>query len=398
MYRKQLLFLQQMLKNMNISSCVVDDPDTSIDPSIDLQLRAQLYGLNNYTGFLQNSMSHTRDQTVYRFFDEYYCHYIFMKLPDGNRYFFIGPYLLSIPGKADIERKLLTKEQIRRLRQYYHTLPLMEDENLLLIMANTFAAHLWGGADRFTMEHIDFPIPDRFEPIAFTETMPHNPESDLKALEQHYANENLLMDAISKGKLHKVTNMASTVYTIGAEQRLADSIRDRKNYLIILKTVLRKAAEQGGVHPLHIHRLSAHYADQIENIRTIKQSLTLQEEMIRRFCKLVKNHSLSRYSYYVGQTITIVQYDLTADLRLKTIADKLNVNSSYLSNLFHREYGCTLTEFVNRQRIDHSLTLLRMTDKTVQQIAGECGIHDVNYFIKLFKKHTGFTPNAYRKQ
>ena len=32
------------------------------------------------------------------------------------------------------------------------------------------------------------------------------------------------------------------------------------------------------------------------------------------------------------------------------------------------------------------------------EIAAECGIQDVNYFIKLFKKQTGFTPSRYRSQ
>ena len=137
---------------------------------------------------------------------------------------------------------------------------------------------------------------------------------------------------------------------------------------------------------------------QIENIRTIKQSISLQEEMIRSYCLLVKRHSLNKYSYYVGQAITLVQHDLTADLKLKTIAEKLNVNSSYLSTLFHREYGCTLTEFVNKERMNRGILLLQMTTKPIQDIAAECGIQDVNYFIKLFKKQTGFTPNRYREQ
>ena len=246
------------------------------------------------------------------------------------------------------------------MQLYYSELPLIEDENLLLTMANTFAAHLWGSAERYAMEYVDYAIPDRYEPIQFS-TIPGqawDTPADLSALERGYANENLLMEAVSKGKQHLITAVASTVYNNAAEQRLTDTIRDRKNYLIILKTLLRKAAEQGGVHPMHIHRLSSHYATQIENTRTIKQSLSLQEEMIRSFCQLVKRHSLSRYSYYVGQTITLIQHDLTADLKLKTIAEKLNVNSSYLSTLFHKEIGCTLTEYINKQRVERGVRLL----------------------------------------
>lgn len=399
----RLVFLRQLLKNMNISSCVITCPGQRIPPEIDLNFRANLFGIQNYSDFLQNSMSEARDQTLYRFYDEYDCNYIFLRLPAQDSYFFIGPYLLMLPPEQRVCQRAaalgLSREQSEYMRMYYTSLPLIDDENLLLTMANTFAASLWGSPEQYAMEYVDYAIPDRYEPIpyAFTpgQTEPH--ALDLSTLERNYESENLLMEAISRGKLHQVTAVASTVFNNGAQQRLNDSLRDRKNNLVILKTLLRKAAEYGGVHPLHIHRLSSHFSGQIENARTIKESLALQEEMIRSFCLLVKEHSLSQYSFYVGQTITLVQYDLTADLSLKTTAAQLNVNPSYLSNLFHKECGCTLTEFVNRQRIDRAVLLLSNSKKAVQDIAAECGIQDVNYFIKLFKRQTGLTPNQYRR-
>ena len=403
-YEQQLTFLQQLLKGLNIASCVLTSPGKSIPPRIDLGLRSELFGLSDYSSFLQNSMEEARDNTIYRFFDEYDCNYIFLKLPEEDGYFFVGPYLLSVPAEEQIQKKAavlaLTPGQIRQMQLYYSGLPLVEDENLLLTMVNTFACHLWGSPEGYSMEYVNYAIPDRYEPIPFSPTPTAKPEMllSLSTLEENYANENLLMEAVSKGKLQLITAVASTVYNNGATPRLSDSLRDRKNNLVILKTLLRKAAEQGGVHPLHIHRLSTHFAGQIENLRTMKQSFALQEEMIRSYCLLVKRHSLSKYSCYVGQAITLVQYDLTADLRLKTIAEKLNVNSSYLSSLFHKEYGCTLTEFINSQRIDHGILLLQNTSKPVQTIAADCGIQDVNYFIKLFKKHTGFTPSKYREK
>ncbi len=401
-YQVKLDFFRKILSGMHITSCLVVDPSISIPIEIDLGLRSSLFGLDNYVHFFDNSMDQAEDNTLYRFFDEYDCNYIFLRLPntDKDSYFFIGPYLLDIPLKERLDWKAeqlaLTAEQTAQMYLYYSGLPIVESENLLLSMANTLAKEIWQ-SEQYIMNYIDYCIIDRHKPIPVSNASATKQTSiSLHTLEESYANENLLMDAVSKGKLHLVTAVASSVFQQGSEPLLSDSLRERKNNLTILKTLLRKAAESGGVHPLHIHKLSNHFTEQIEHIHSIKQSLRLQDEMIRSYCLLVKQHSLKRYSSYVGQTITFVQYDLTADLRLKTIAEKLNVNASYLSSLFHKEYGCTLTDFINKQRIDHGITLLQTTKKSVQEVAMECGIPDTTYFIKLFKKQTGYTPNQYK--
>ena len=130
----------------------------------------------------------------------------------------------------------LSADQVARMHLYYSSLPLLDDENWLITMANTFAKHLWGSPEQYTMEYIDYAIPDRYAPIPFSlspgQAEPHT--FDLTSLENSYANENKLMEAISKGKLHLVTAAASTVFNNGTNRRLNDSLRDRKNYMIIL--------------------------------------------------------------------------------------------------------------------------------------------------------------------
>ncbi len=403
-YEPQLHFFRTILSDLKIASCIVNDPASRIPEEIDLGLRRDLFGTQNYVQFLQNDMTQAASQTIYCFFDEYDCKYIFFQLPGETvpAFFFIGPYLLQIPtrqwlaGRGQILG--LTATQQQQMELYYTGLPVLENESWLLSMCKSLVATIDPENPYYRMEYIQYRIPDHHTPIILDPVKggTEEPELNLSALEQNYASENQLMEAVSRGNLNLLTT-ASTTYHGGSQSRLTDSLRDRKNYLIILKTLLRKAAEYGGVHPFHIHRLSSRYADEIESVRTIKQSLRLQEDMIRNYCMLVRNHSLSQYSYYVGQVITMVQYDLTADLSLKTIAGKLNINPSYLSDLFHKEYGCTLTEFINRERIQHGIRLLQTTSRSVHQITAECGMQNTNYFIKLFKKQTGMTPNQYRE-
>ena len=74
----------------------------------------------------------------------------------------------------------------------------------------------------------------------------------------------------------------------------------------------------------------------------------------------------------------------------------LFVSEEYLSAQFKKETGSTLTEYVNGKRIKHAVSLLNTTSLQIQAIAQYCGIPDVNYFTKTFKKYIGTTPKEYR--
>ena len=63
-----------------------------------------------------------------------------------------------------------------------------------------------------------------------------------------------------------------------------------------------------------------------------------------------------------------------------------------------KETGSTLTEYVNRKRVEHAIFLLNSTNLQIQEIAAACGIPDVNYFTKIFKKQVGNTPKEYREK
>ena len=79
------------------------------------------------------------------------------------------------------------------------------------------------------------------------------------------------------------------------------------------------------------------------------------------------------------------------------IAEALALERSYFSSLFKKETGQTLTDYVNHRRIDYACHLLTTTRLQIQTVAQHCGIVDVQYFSKIFKRLTGKTPKAYRQ-
>ena len=164
-----------------------------------------------------------------------------------------------------------------------------------------------------------------------------------------------------------------------------------------MNTLLRKAAENGGVHPVYLDRISSDFARKIEEMSVLSAFPSLMNEMFRSYCRLVRKHSTRRYSPAVQKAILLIDSDLSAPLTLSTLAAAQGLSEGYLATVFKRETGKTVSEYVREKRMKHATHLLTTTRLQIQTIALYCGIMDVQYFSKIFKKHTGKTPKEYRE-
>ena len=106
----------------------------------------------------------------------------------------------------------------------------------------------------------------------------------------------------------------------------------------------------------------------------------------------------ARYSPQVRKALLYIESSIGGELTLSRLASEMGLNPSYLSDLFKKETGRTLTEHINLLRISRARRMLRETALQVQAVAQHCGIQDVNYFSKVFKKYTGKTPLQYRTE
>lgn len=85
-------------------------------------------------------------------------------------------------------------------------------------------------------------------------------------------------------------------------------------------------------------------------------------------------------------------------LSLKKIAEEIFVNPSHLSRVFKKETGLSLTNFINKKRIEEAKVFLKKGNISVTDVAFMVGFNDLNYFSKVFKKYTGLTPTNYMKK
>ncbi|MEW9700543.1 response regulator [Paenibacillus sp. SI8] len=89
---------------------------------------------------------------------------------------------------------------------------------------------------------------------------------------------------------------------------------------------------------------------------------------------------------------------LREDITREQIADYVHFNPAYLSRLFKKETGTSLTDYMLVRRIDKSKDLLASSQIKIGDIADMVGYGNIPYFTKMFKKSTGRTPREYRKE
>ena len=112
---------------------------------------------------------------------------------------------------------------------------------------------------------------------------------------------------------------------------------------------------------------------------------------------LVERRRLKNYNRHTIKAIEYIQTHYREDVSLDTVAHHLNVNKSYLSRIFGADCGVSLTEYVTTFRLDKAKQLLK-NGVSIAETAGAVGIDNMPYFFRLFKRHTGCTPQSFQQK
>ena len=97
------------------------------------------------------------------------------------------------------------------------------------------------------------------------------------------------------------------------------------------------------------------------------------------------------------QAISYIDHHYSEKITLDEVAAAAYMSSNYFSSYFRKVTGISFSEYVTRIRISHARELLRDTDKSVTEIAMECGFHNISNFYRLYKKQVGKPPRDEKK-
>ncbi|MDL1163772.1 response regulator [Yersinia pestis] len=148
-----------------------------------------------------------------------------------------------------------------------------------------------------------------------------------------------------------------------------------------------------GLAPLH----SAVYEEALQHCHTVDELVKAARQWILELTDRLEQ----RRQYNAGSIIDSCKAYIDAhygegDLSLSTLAVKFHFNASYFCMLFKTHTRMTVHQYITHTRMKAAAGLLLQTSQKVYQIAECVGYKDVKYFIRLFRKEFGTSPEEYR--
>jgi two-component system response regulator YesN len=204
--------------------------------------------------------------------------------------------------------------------------------------------------------------------------------------------ENELINKINLSLLNESVEMLDKIYIW-----LDGNISSKENmlrYLVELevfinRTFFKKTEDNKILKP--IEPVSGDLADQVKFFK-----IELKNKLIKTIKNIIMN-SNSNLEELINEAKVYISNNYMDDITLESVANEMCISSYYFSKLFKKEANINFIDYLTDIRMKNAKYKIRNTNKSIKQISKEVGYNDPNYFSRVFKKQTGYSPSKYKK-
>ena len=183
--------------------------------------------------------------------------------------------------------------------------------------------------------------------------------------------------------------------------KLSESPVQQERYLFVsvITTCCRVCIERG-MPSDESYGLSDLYILKMDSLKTTEEIKALYEEMMLDYAGRMKayheNHT--DYSPKILQCMEYIENHMHNRITIKIIADEIEMNASWLSTVFAKEVGLSVSDYIRQKKLTAAKHLLSYNEYSCTDIAEYLGFANESHFSALFKKYEGVTPKEYRKK
>ncbi|MCM1990727.1 AraC family transcriptional regulator [Oceanirhabdus seepicola] len=174
-----------------------------------------------------------------------------------------------------------------------------------------------------------------------------------------------------------------------------NTLKHWKEYANIFNISLRGAAINGGVSPIEVLLIGDEFKNNIQNAQDIEFIKRKTHSLVEEYASAVFKNEARGCSKTIQDICKYIKVNFGKNLSTSTLSEIFHINSSHLSRQFKKEMKGTVTEYIQKIRIDEAKHLIESGKYSMTDTAGMVGFNDVQYFTSTFKKIENMTPTEY---
>ena len=161
--------------------------------------------------------------------------------------------------------------------------------------------------------------------------------------------------------------------------------------------MITRLCKQKGMELEQAFRMSDFYIQKMDDIHTVQGVRNLHDEMVLDYTeKMRKIRRSDTNSRHINICKEYIYSHIKERITIEDLADELGVSSSYLSRLFKKETGDSVSAYIRAQKIEMAKNLLHYSDYSMIDIANRLSFSSQSHFIQQFREYVGMTPKKYR--
>ena len=180
--------------------------------------------------------------------------------------------------------------------------------------------------------------------------------------------------------------------------KLADDPVTHMKYLFICNaTLMTRFAIEGGLDSETAYNTSDLYIYNMNKCRSVDEVLDLHFEMVSYFTKCMQNLKKENIiSMHVLKCMDYIDRHLHERILLGQMAAYTGLNTSYLSALFKKETGLSLSGYILKRKLEVAENMLRNSAYSCSEISSFLAFNSQSHFTEAFRKKNGVTPKQFR--
>ncbi|MDQ0227837.1 helix-turn-helix domain-containing protein [Metabacillus niabensis] len=210
--------------------------------------------------------------------------------------------------------------------------------------------------------------------------------------------EKQLLSIIKEGRIEELRMFTKLEEETTGVLSKTSHVRSKKNLGIVAIAIATRAAIDGGLHSEIAFSLSDSYIQRLEDLASIEEIDNLQMEAIFTFTKRVSEVKEQQHTITVTICKNYIYSNRFEKITHEDVANIVQLSQSYLSVLFKKEVGISVSDYIQKIKIEEAKNLIAYTNTPLSEISSLLQFTDQSYFTKVFKKFEGITPKQYKER